>query len=337
MSQSVVVLGGGSFATVLANIIAKNGIAVRLWARDESLVTAINKNHCNPRYLPDYQLHADITAYVDIALAMQDADFILIAVPSSAYRSVAQLIAPFFNSKIALVSTAKGFEIDSFKMMTKVLQEELPELCRIGVLSGPNIAAELAQEEIAATVIASTDTALQERIHELLYCSYLRVYSSSDMHGVELAGALKNIYAIVAGIATGRGVGFNTIALLITRSLVEMRRFAVSMGARTETFLGLAGNGDLIVTCLSPDSRNFRFGKALAEGNTIEEAIATINQTIEGLNTLKVVHKEATQRNLYMPLLDGLYKIIYEKLDINLLPGFLMHAHRRADVEDTDV
>lgn len=333
MSEWVAVLGGGSFGTVLANIIANNGHHVHLWVRERALADEINHTHCNSKYFDNLSLHVGVVAETDLGAVLSGAGTVLVCVPSSAYRSTAKAMATHLSDKASVISTAKGLEPDCFKLMSEILSEELSPKVSIGVLSGPNIAAELARAEITATVLASTDKHLVERVHAFLYCSYLRVYSSTDIQGVELAGALKNIYAIIAGIASSMGVGYNSIALLITRALAEMRRFAVNSGARAETVLGLAGNGDLIVTCLSPDSRNYRFGQALGQGRKPKEAIAEIGRTVEGINTLKVVHAEARRRKLYMPLLESLYQMLHEDVGVSALLEGLMHSEQRADVE----
>jgi glycerol-3-phosphate dehydrogenase (NAD(P)+) len=332
--QQVAVLGAGSFGTVLANIIAQNGHKVRLWGRDQEMVKQINEGHHNPKYLPDYVLHESLVAYTDLIETIADVSALFFCVPSSAYEQTASTIAPHVPGHALIVSTAKGLRQGRLQLMSELLADILPSGLSIGVLSGPNIAAELARQEITATVLASEDFKMSERIHALLYCSYLRIYNNDDKKGVELAGALKNIYAIIAGIASGLGVGYNSVALLITRALAEMRRFAMHYGAKTETFLGLAGNGDLIVTCLSPESRNFHFGKLIGSGCSVQEAIAKVGQTVEGLNTLKVIHAEATRSELYMPLMQGLHRMVYEGAEIKALLKGLMHASHREDVDD---
>lgn len=337
MVQIATVLGGGSFGTVLANIMANNSHDVRLWARDTDAVHAMNRYHRNVKYLPDYELNANLKVTADLDVALSETQTLIFCVPSNAYRTIARLVKSHLGVGIDVVSTAKGLEPDCFKLMSETLKEELSPNINIGILGGPNIALELARHEITATVIASADLKMAERIHKLLYCPYLRVYRNADWHGVELAGVLKNIYAIIGGIASGLGVGYNSKGLLITRALAEMRRFAVSYGAHVETFIGLAGNGDLIVTCLSPESRNFRFGVLLGQGHETKDAVKEIGQTVEGLNTLKVIYAESQRRKLYMPLMEGLYQMVYENVEISALLDGMMHAQQREDVETPQV
>jgi glycerol-3-phosphate dehydrogenase (NAD(P)+) len=221
-----------------------------------------------------------------------------------------------------------------FKLMSEVLAEEIPQ-ARIGVLSGPNLAKEIAAQQITATVIASEDEQLNTTVQALLHSGTFRVYASSDVFGVELGGALKNVYAIMAGMAAALGLGQNTISMLMTRSLAEMSRFAVQKGADPMTFLGLSGVGDLIATCMSPLSRNYRVGYELGKGRDLDEIIAELGQVAEGVNTLKFLKQQAEELNIYMPLVNGLYEIIYSAKTINEVVGGLMFAEQNRDVEFT--
>ena len=231
-----------------------------------------------------------------------------------------------------VVSTTKGMESGSNKLMSQVLGEELTEVS-IGVMSGPNLAKELAAREITGTVIASEDESLTRCIQDLLQCAYFRVYAGSDVYGVELAGALKNVYAIVAGLAAALGVGHNTISMLITRSLAEMSRYAVREGADPLTFLGLAGVGDLFVTCTSPLSRNYRVGFELGKGRDLNEVVAELGQVAEGVNTLRLLKQQSEALDIYMPLVNGLYGIIYEGKTVSDVIGGMMWAEQNRDVE----
>ena len=332
MDIPVSVLGGGSFGTVLANIIAGNGTEVRLWLRDAEAAQEIQSTRCNAGYLPDYALSPALLATDDLAAAVAGADPVFVAVPSVSCREVAGRVAPHLAPGTQIISTTKGLEAAGFKMMSQVLAEELPG-ARIGVLSGPNIATELAQRRMAASVIASSDEKLRARVQSLLHCDYFRVYSGLDMYGVELGGALKNIYAIMGGIAAALDLGYNTIGMLITRSLAEMSRFAINLGADPITFLGLAGAGDLIVTCLSPHSRNYRVGYALGQGLSLEQALAGVDQTAEGVNTLRIVMERAHRENIYMPLADGLHRILFQGHTLEAVISGLMSSEQREDVE----
>jgi glycerol-3-phosphate dehydrogenase (NAD(P)+) len=230
-----------------------------------------------------------------------------------------------------LISTTKGIEAGTFMLMSQILAEESPG-SRIGVLSGPNLAKEIAKGHLTGTVIASSDEEVRERIKELLKSDHFRVYTNDDMFGVELGGSLKNIYAIIAGMADALGMGHNTNSMLVTRSLTEMARFGRELGADPMTFLGLSGVGDLVVTCSTPLSRNFRIGQALGSGKSIEEATAEVGQTAEGVNTVKLVAEKAEELGVYMPLATGLYRIIYEGETIRSIISSLMLSEQALDV-----
>ncbi|MEC8485213.1 MAG: NAD(P)H-dependent glycerol-3-phosphate dehydrogenase, partial [Pseudomonadota bacterium] len=231
-----------------------------------------------------------------------------------------------------LISTTKGFNPNRFELMSDILKRNgVTE--RIGVLSGPNLAKEIAAGHLTGSVIASDDDALRTTVIELLKSRTFRVYENRDSTGVELAGALKNIYAIVCGLAKAMKVGENTMAMIMTRSLAEMSRFAVHFGANPMTFLGLAGMGDLIATCTSPLSRNYRVGFALGSGEELEKAIGAIGEVAEGVNTLKMVVEEADKHGLYMPLASGLYKLIFDNASLDSLIGSMMTGEQKWDVE----
>ena len=202
-------------------------------------------------------------------------------------------------------------------------------------MGGPNLAKEIAKHEITATVIASEDSDLRRAVQDALSCVFFRVYASADIYGVELGGALKNIYAIIAGIAAAKKLGENTIAMLLTRSIAEMGRFAETQGANPMTFLGLAGVGDLIATCSSPLSRNYRVGFAFGEGRNLDEAIEALGEVAEGVNTLRQVKRYADEHQIYMPLVQGLYQVMFENANISVVIKNLMLAERNTDVEYT--
>lgn len=330
--NTVAVLGGGSFGTVMANIIAENGFDVHFWMRNDALVKEVNATHENPHYLPGYQLNKRVVAYHDMQEAVQDAALIFVAVPSAYFRSVVQKVLPCSREDAILVSCTKGIEAGSFKLMSQVLSEESPA-ARIGVLSGPNLAKEIAAKNLTGTVIASECVSVREIVQKVLKSEYFRVYTNDDMFGVELGGALKNIYAIIAGLAAAMGMGDNTNGMLVTRSLTEMARFGRSLGADPMTFLGLSGVGDLVVTCSSPLSRNFRVGYALGQGKTLDEAITEVGQVAEGVNTLKLVNDRAAELNVYMPLMKGLYQIIYQNESVASIVASLMLGEQALDVE----
>lgn len=332
--RRMAVLGGGSFGTVIANIAAENGYAVNLWMRNEEAAKVIAETRINERYLPDLVLHNNLSVFTDIADAVEGADLVFFAVPSKSFRSVVEKASHYINTEQMLISTTKGIEPGTLNLMSDILRSEMPDN-RVGVMGGPNLAKEIAKHEITATVIASEDSDLRRTVQEALSCDYFRVYASADIYGVELGGALKNIYAIIAGIAAARKLGENTIAMLLTRSLAEMGRFAETQGANPMTFLGLAGVGDLIATACSPLSRNYRVGFAFGEGKTLEQAVEELGEVAEGVNTLQQVKRYADEHDIYMPLVQGVYKVIYEGVSVEAVVKALMSAEGNTDVEYT--
>ncbi|MGH1463126.1 MAG: NAD(P)H-dependent glycerol-3-phosphate dehydrogenase [Neptuniibacter sp.] len=328
----VAVLGGGSFGTVIANMVAENGHPVNLWLRDGEKAKQINSKHENSQYLPGYPISENLIASNSLEDVLQGAELVFVSIPSQSFRSVIQRAKPYLKANQMLVSTTKGIEAQTFSLMSEIIREELPE-SRIGVLSGPNLAKEVAQHHLTATVIASDDAELRSDVQRILHSSYFRVYASSDTYGVELGGTLKNIYAIAAGLSSALGMGENTKSMLMTRSLAEMSRFAVCMGANPMTFIGLAGVGDLIVTCMSPLSRNYRVGYALGEGKTLEQAVEALGQVAEGVNTIKHVREKAAEMGVYMPLVAGLYEVVFNKAPVADVVKMLMMNEQSTDVE----
>jgi len=331
-SRTVTVLGGGSFGTAIANIAATNGHRVFLWMRDSERASEIQDIRENKRYMPGLSLHKNLTATTDLESAVCQSDIIFVSIPSKSFRSVVEIAKPFINSKQLVVSTTKGIESSSFLLMSQILKELLPHNA-VGVLSGPNLAKEIAQKTLTATVIASESPEVRTSIQELLSCNYFRVYANLDMFGVELGGALKNIYAIMSGLADAFGMGENTKSMLVTRSLAEMSRFAVCLGANPMTFLGLAGVGDLMVTCNSSLSRNFRVGYAIGKGKKLDDAIEELGEVAEGINTLRTVKEKADELEVYMPLVQGLYAILIEQKEIKDIISGMMLAQQSTDVE----
>lgn len=330
--RKVAVLGGGSFGTVIANMVADNGYEVRLWMRDSKRAEEINQNHVNRRYLADYSLSENLIASSSMEEVLNEADLVFVAIPSQSFREVVKQAKPLLSPRQMLVSTTKGIEADTFSLMSEIMQQELPH-SQIGVLSGPNLAKEVAAKQLTATVIASEYPELRSSVQEILHSAYFRVYASSDTYGVELGGTLKNIYAIAAGLSAALGMGENTKSMLMTRSLAEMSRFAVCMGANPLTFIGLAGVGDLIVTCMSPLSRNYRVGYALGEGKTLEQAVEALGQVAEGVNTIMQVRQKAIEMGVYMPLVLGLYEVVFNNAPVADVIKTLMSNEQSTDVD----
>ena len=330
----VAVLGGGSFGTAIANMVATNEVPVTLWMRSEENAQKVAKNGENSAYLPGYKLNPSLNISSDLNAVVSSADVIFFAVPSSSFRALAGAVRDSVKPGAFLISTAKGIEPDSFMLPSQILEEQIPQ-CEIGVISGPNLAAEIAQYQITATVVASENTELCETVQGLLVSKYFRVYANQDRYGVELAGALKNIYAIVAGIAESLNAGQNTKSVVLTRSLAEMSRFAAKLGANPLTFLGLSGVGDLYVTCTSALSRNFRVGLELGKGKSLQVAVASVEQIAEGVNTTKLVKQKADELDIYMPLASALYATMFEGRSISDSLKMMMLAEQNTDVEFT--
>ena len=311
MKKEIAVLGGGSWGTVLANLAAINGNKVTLWMRDEANVESINTNSLNKKYLPDYLLDRRLIATSNIE-DIESSLLVLFCVPSSSFREVLLKSIKYVNPEALLISATKGIEEKGFLLMSQILENEIKSH-DIGVISGPNLALEISQNQLTGTVIASKSKKLTEECIKIFASDSFRIYTNSDPYGVELGGALKNIYAIACGIADGLQSGENTVGMIMTRGLAEMSRFAVNQGADPMTFLGLSGVGDLITTCASPLSRNHAFGKLIGKGYQVDEAQKEIGQTTEGLKTLKVVWNKSKEEGVDMPIVNSLYKIIYEK------------------------
>ena len=331
-SCTVAVLGGGSFGTVIANIIAGNGHRVRLWLRNTALAESINDQRQNSGYLPGYLLDDKLEATASLAAAVEAVDVLFVAVPSGSFRQVVRELAGHVSPQTLVISLTKGIEPGGFRLMSEILGEEMPDNPR-GVLSGPNLAREIAAGHVTASVIASADAGINTRIHDLLHSESFLIYSSGDMYGVELGGALKNVYAILSGVGAALELGENTVGMLLTRSLAEMSRFAVHMGANPMTFLGLSGVGDLFVTCSSPLSRNYQVGLAVGRGQPLDEILAAMDQVAEGINTLGLLKAEADRRGVEMPLVKGLYAILYEHRPVVDVFDDMMHTEQAQDVE----
>ena len=309
-SKNISVLGGGSWGTVLANLASSNKHDVTLWMRDSTVVEEVNKSKRNSKYLPELKLEGKIHATDDISL-INNSEMVIFCIPSDSFREVSRLASEYINASVQLVSATKGVEKDKFNLMSQILNEYMSSN-PIGILSGPNLAEEIATKQLSGTVIASNDKVLQKNVIDILGSDFFRVYENDDPYGVEMGGAIKNIYAIACGVADGLNSGENTVGMIMTRGLGEMSRLAVELGANPQTFLGLSGVGDLITTSASPLSRNHKFGKYIGEGLSVKSATDKIGQTVEGLKTLKAVKVISDERNINMPIVDSLYKIIYK-------------------------
>ena len=314
MTGRVAVVGGGSWGTTLAKIAAEKGNETLLWVRDAELCGRINETRVNDTYLPGAKLPDTLEATGDIQRVCETCPVVFLVVPSHGMRQVAYDLGAFLTGEHVLVHAVKGIERETFKRMSEVLREETC-VRKIGVISGPNLAKELAACEPAGTLVASKYSEVYERSHAALHCNYFRVYWGKDVTGAEVGGAFKNIVALAAGIATGLGFGDNTKALLLTRGLNEMARLGVAMGADPLTFGGMAGIGDLIATCSSPLSRNHQVGCRLAKGETLEAIQNDMHMVAEGVKTAKAVYDFCQRKGLDLPIVRAVYRRLYEGLD----------------------
>jgi len=334
--KKIAVLGGGSFGTVLANIAASNGNNVSLWVRDSEQALRINSEGANSTYHPELKLSSNIAASENLEEVLKDSDIILIATPSIIFENIVQRIVPLIEGGAHIISCTKGIKLDPFRSMSDIISMNVDlNINSVGVLSGPNLAREIAENKVAGTVIASTSNVLINCVKDALSSDSFKVYSSNDIQGVELAGALKNIYAIICGMADAMGVGENAVGLILTRSMAEMSRFAVAKGANPITFLGLAGMGDLVATCTSNLSRNFQLGTHLGGGLSLKEAKDRVGQVAEGVRTLEVIKEESSNLNIKMPLVDSLHDIIYKSSSPKTLIDDLVKNPHEVDVEFT--
>ena len=329
--NKISVLGGGSWGTVLAHLASLNGNEVTLWMRDEEVAKEINNTNINSRYLPNLTLGSNLIATSEMA-DISDSGIIIFCIPSDAFRDVSGLASNYIKEESFLVTATKGVEKDGFSLMSNILTDYFPRNA-IGVLSGPNLAEEIASNHLSGTVIASENKILVQTIIASLSTEFFKVYENDDPYGVEMGGALKNIYAIACGIADGLDSGENTVGMIMTRGLGEMGRLASELGANPQTFLGLAGVGDLITTCASPLSRNHQFGKLIGKGMSVDDAKKQIGQTIEGLKTLKVVKFISDKHKVKMPIVDSLYKIIYKG---NSLDGSIQNVLGQDMIKDVE-
>ena len=321
---AIAVLGAGSWGTALATQFARSGRPTRLWARHESTAASIRAQRCNERYLPGVELPEGLEVTSDLREAVRSGDEVLVAVPSHSLRSTITAVRDTGASLSGLAWATKGIELDTGLLPHQVAAELLPEDLPTAVLSGPTFAREVAIGLPSAMTVASTSEPHARRLAEALSTGMFRAYLSSDVTGVEVGGAAKNVFAIGAGISDGLGFGANTRAALITRALAEMTRLGVALGAQRETFMGLAGIGDLVLTCTDDQSRNRRFGLGLARGESVNDALAGIGQVVEGYFAAHAVHRVAQRESVDMPIVDQLYAVLYESLDPRSAVGSLM-------------
>lgn len=327
---NVAVLGGGSWGTTVAHLCAAKAPTV-LWARSDETVREVNEQHRNLRYLPDHELHPALRATASLAEALDRADLVVMGVPSQGFRATLVDAAPNIRPWVPVVSLTKGLEPETGLRMSQVVHEVLPGH-PVGVLSGPNLAKEIMDGAATATVLAMQDMAVAESLQELFAGETFRVYTNDDLVGCELGGVCKNVIAIAAGMADGLGTGDNTRASLITRGLAEITRIGMAHGGSSLTFAGLAGMGDLIATCISPQSRNRTVGQKLGEGMTIEQVIADMDQVAEGVKSCRAVQDMARRAGVEAPITDQVVAVCHEGASAADAYSRLLHRASRHEL-----
>jgi glycerol-3-phosphate dehydrogenase (NAD(P)+) len=334
MPTKVAVLGAGSWGTAVAALSVRN-VATTLWARRPQLAEAIATTHVNVDYLPAFRLSKKLQATSSLEEALAGADVVVMGVPSHGFRDILVESQPFLPAGAPIISLTKGVEQGTLKRMTEVIAEIVPGRC-VGVLTGPNLAKEVMSGYPAGTVIALSDMGTCTELQAVFATDFFRVYTNPDLIGCEIAGALKNVMAIAAGIADGMGFGDNTRATLITRGLAELSRLGVALGGQPLTFSGLAGMGDLVATCISPQSRNRHVGEELGRGRTIEQIVQEMNMVAEGVKTSKAVVELAARVGIDMPIAEQVVAVLYEgKSAADIVPPLMMRA-AGAELEGID-
>jgi glycerol-3-phosphate dehydrogenase (NAD(P)+) len=332
MTMRVAVIGAGSWGTTVAHLCAKN-VPTTLWARRDDVAVEVRDQSRNSAYLAGFDLTPSLHATSALEEAVSSADVLVMGVPSHGMREAARELASYLRPWVPVVSLSKGLEQGTRLRMTQVLEEELPgHPC--GVLTGPNLAKEILAGGAAASVIAMDDPVIAEALQELFSTDLFRVYTNTDVIGCEVAGALKNVMAIASGMADGLGTGDNTRSAVITRGLAELTRLGCAMGGHQLTFAGLAGMGDLIATCISPQSRNRYVGEQLGKGRTIEEVIDEMSMVAEGVKTSKVVMELAGEHGVDLPIAEEVYHVVHEGRSAADAYRGLLGRHARSEMHD---
>ncbi|WP_191271785.1 NAD(P)H-dependent glycerol-3-phosphate dehydrogenase [Neobacillus kokaensis] len=334
--EPIAVIGAGSWGSALALVLADNNHEVRLWSHNEEQVKEINEFHTNKKYLPEIKLPGLITGYGSLPAALDGITNIILAVPTKAIREVIGKMREVLSGPITITHVSKGIEPDTLLRISEMIKEEMPaDLLRdIVVLSGPSHAEEVSLRHPTTVTVSSENMAAAEKIQDLFINHNFRVYTNSDVIGVEIGGALKNIIALAAGITDGLGYGDNAKAALITRGLAEIARLGTKMGANPLTFAGLAGIGDLIVTCTSVHSRNWRAGNMLGKGKSLDEVLDSMGMVVEGVRTTKAAFQLAKKYEVKMPIATALYDVLFNGKDAKAAADVLMSRGKTHEMED---
>ncbi len=332
--MKISVIGAGSFGTAMATIASRCGNDVLLWAHDPRVAEGIAATRSNPFYLPQFPLAENVRATHSLAEAAAFSDTILMVVPSHHYRDVLSQLAPHLGGRVNVVSGTKGIEIDTQQRMSEISAAVLGDaLGAFAVLSGPTFALEVARGDPSAAVVASRDLDFAQAMQKALSCTSFRLYHTTDVVGVELSGSLKNVIAIAAGVLEGLGLGHNTNAALITRGLHEMTKLGIALGGRLETFAGLAGMGDLVLTCTGSLSRNRSLGVALGEGKKLESILSETRTVAEGVKTAKAAKELASRHDIDMPIAAEMHRVLYEGESPRIALQRLMSRSLKAESE----
>lgn len=331
--EKICVLGAGSWGTALALVVAKKGYNVSMWTLNEEQCEKINQTRENVDYLPGVNIPENISVTTKLEQAVVNSDVIVLAVPSQAIRSICKQIRPFVKENQILVDVAKGLEKGTGLRLSQVCESELPE-CKYVVLSGPSHAEEVSRDIPTTVVVASEDLKASEKVQDIFMSPKFRVYTNPDVVGVELGGALKNIIAFGAGICDGLGYGDNAKAALMTRGIREISRLGVALGAKTSTFSGLSGIGDLIVTCTSMHSRNRRAGILIGQGKSLDETLKEVKMVVEGITATEVAYEVSKELNIEMPITNAIYSVLHNGSDTDKVVEELMMRNRTHEVEE---
>ena len=319
----IAVLGAGSWGTVLGSMLADKGYEIVLYGNNAKVNDEVNQHHTNEHYMKNWQVNQTVTATGDLNQALKDAEIVLFVLPTQAIRSVAQNVSKVLqktNAKPLIVTATKGIEPGSKKLISEILTEEIypDDEDRIVAISGPSHAESVAQKDLTAISCASTSRENAQKVQQLFSNDYFRLYTNNDLIGVEVAGAVKNVIAIAAGILVGKHYGDDAKAALMTRGLAEITRLGVNcFGADPMTFSGLSGIGDLIVTCTSVNSRNWRCGKQLGEGKSLDYILQNMGQVVEGATTVKAVHELCQEKQIDMPISEAIYRVLYQNSNVD--------------------
>ena len=328
--SEVAFLGGGSFGTALSVMLAKKGLSVKIWDRKPKVISDINIKRENIKYLPSVVIPAGVTAFIDLENVIIDSELIVLAVPSHAIRELCKRITPYLKQNQIIVSIAKGIEEGSSKRISEIIEEEIPSN-PIVILSGPSHAEEVALDIPTTVVVTSKNMEYAKTVQNVFMSSNFRVYTNEDIIGVEIGGAVKNIIALAAGISDGIGYGDNAKAALMTRGMSEIIKIGTRLGGKIETFYGLTGMGDLIVTCTSMHSRNRRAGILIGKGVSMENACKDIGMVVEGIKAIRAFYELKEKEQISMPITDILYKVIFEGKDPKDGVSELMSRNKKAE------